>query len=103
MIIIQARHKNICQKSKKKDANRKPFDMAKQRAIGTELEAFMSMKKYNQTPADRVKQLAYERVSRMKVGCIILYASPSTARTKEKAVEKTTRRLRRNDTSSQRI
>ena len=37
--------------------------MAKQRALGTDLEAFMAAKKYTQTPADRAKQLAYERVS----------------------------------------
>lgn len=60
---FQSRHRNICIKSKKREAARKPFDMAKQRAMGTELEAFNSTKKYNQTPGDRVKQLAYERVS----------------------------------------
>lgn len=37
--------------------------MAKQRAMGTELEAFNVAKKYNKTPSDRAKQLAYERVS----------------------------------------
>lgn len=58
----KARHKNICLKTRKKEAARKPFDMAKQRAMGTELEAFISMKKYTQTPADRVKQMAYQRV-----------------------------------------
>lgn len=66
----KARHRNICLKTKKKEATRKPFDMAKQRATGTELEAFNSMKKYNQTPADRVKQMAYARV-RNKVGVAI--------------------------------
>lgn len=48
---------------KKRDAVRKPFDMAQQRAMGTELEAFNAAKKYNRTPSDRAKQLAYERVS----------------------------------------
>lgn len=63
LLLLQARHQNICLKTKKKEANRKPFDMAKQRAMGTELEAFNTTKKYNQTPADRMKQMAYERVN----------------------------------------
>lgn len=53
---------NICLKTKKREANRKPFDMSKQRAMGTELEAFNAAKRYNKTPSDRAKQLAYERV-----------------------------------------
>ena len=50
---------------KKRDATRKPFDMSQQRAMGTELEAFNAAKKYNKTPSDRAKQLAYERVSQV--------------------------------------
>ena len=48
--------------------------MAKQRAMGTELEAFNAAKKYNKTPSERAKQMAYERVSYsmyiMHVSCI---------------------------------
>lgn len=61
--FFKARHQNICLKTKKREANRKPFDMAKQRAMGTELEAFNAAKKYNATPSERARRLAYERVS----------------------------------------
>ena len=67
IISYQARHQNICLKSKKRDKNRKPFDTSKQRAMGTDLEAFNAAKKYNKTPVDRAKQQAYERVSQIHI------------------------------------
>lgn len=62
--------------------------------MGTELEAFNVAKKYNKTPSDRAKQLAYERVSFKAVEPIMLANKLNglihAARTEEEAVEKET-------------
>ena len=70
--------------------------------MGTELESFLSMKKYGQTAADRAKQMAYERVSvwERKEQGQFMKLMISLARAKEEAMEKKARGIRGNYTSS---